>query len=285
MTFSEINRSRIELDLIRNLNFLKKNEFFDKSKKIKATSDFQRFEVSDQISKVFPQKSEISTKSNHENSSLFQFSTEIPNLLDVQRQSFYNFLENGFHKAFSKPLDFSTPTYKLEIHFFPEWVQFRKPDYTQKQAFILGKTYGSAVYIPIGIKLNESKTLKMEWLFLGVLPVMTKHGHFIINGIPRVVLHQMIRNPGIYSLPRDSRTQSPTIRIVPEKGGWINLTVDKKNRVWFSNRLLRRKVSILVILQALGFSQNEIFQKLNHSELLTNSYIKSISPSLIKKKC
>jgi len=215
---------------------------------------------------------------------MFKFSTEIPNLLDVQRKSFYMFLKTGFKKAFSEPLEFSSSNYKLEIHFFPEWIQFRKPDYTQKQAFVLGKTYGSGVYIPIGIKSNHSKTLQMEWLFLGVLPLMTKHGHFIINGIPRVVLHQMVRNPGVYSLPRDSRTQSPTIRIVPEKGGWINLTVDKKNRFWFSNRLLRRKVSLLVILQALGFSQNEIFERLFHSELLANSYVKSISPSLINKK-
>jgi len=207
----------------------------------------------------------------------FSFSTEIPNLLDVQRQSFYSFLQFGIKKAFQEPLNFSTPTQNLEIIFFPELVQFQKPDFTEKQSFILGKTYGSSVYIPIGVKTNNAKKVQVEWLLIGILPLMTKHGHFVINGIPRVVLHQMVRNPGIYTIPRDSRTQTATVRIVPEKGGWINLTVDKKNRLWFSTRALRRKVSLLVFLQALGISRSELFHRLEHSEILANSYVNDLS--------
>lgn len=207
----------------------------------------------------------------------FSFSTDIPDLLDIQRQSFYSFLKHGIKKAFQEPLYFSTPTQNLKILFFPEWVQFQKPDFNQKQAFVLGKTYGSSVYIPVGIQSTETRKLRVEWLLVGILPLMTKHGHFIINGIPRVVLHQMVRNPGIYTIPRDSRTQTATIRIVPEKGGWINLTVDKKNRLWFSTRALRRKVSLLVFLQALGVSRSELFEKLEHSEILANSYVNELS--------
>ena len=213
---------------------------------------------------------------NKKHYSQFGFSTEIPNLIDVQRQSFYSFLEHGIKKAFQKPLYFSNATHQLEIQFFPQWIQYQKPDFNQKQAFILGKTYGSSVYIPVGIKSNQSSGLRLEWLLVGVLPLMTKHGHFVINGIPRVVLHQMVRNPGIYMIPRDSRTQTATVRIVPEKGGWINLTVDKKNRLWFSTRALRRKVSLLVFLQALGVSKNDLFNRLQHSEILANSYVKDL---------
>jgi DNA-directed RNA polymerase subunit beta len=209
--------------------------------------------------------------------STFGFSTEIPNLIDVQRESFYSFLETGIKSAFEKPFYFSNSTHSLEIHFFPEWIQYQKPDFNQTQAFILGKTYGSSVYIPIGIKSTNSNSLRIEWLLIGVLPLMTKHGHFVINGIPRVVLHQMVRNPGIYTIPRDSRTQTATVRIVPEKGGWINLTVDKKNRLWFSTRTLRRKVSLLVFLQALGVSRSALFKRLEHSEILTNSYVNDLS--------
>ena len=214
---------------------------------------------------------------NQQNYSQFGFSTEIPNLIDVQRQSFYSFLKHGIKTAFQEPFYFSNSTHQLEIQFFPQWIQYQKPDFNQKQAFILGKTYGSSIYIPVGIKSNKSPTLTVEWLLVGVLPLMTKHGHFVINGIPRVVLHQMVRNPGIYTIPRDSRTQTATVRIVPEKGGWINLTVDKKNRLWFSTRALRRKVSLLVFLQALGLSRSEIFQRLEHSEILANSYVNELS--------
>ena len=207
----------------------------------------------------------------------FGFSLEIPNLLEVQRQSFYQFIKNGIQKAFQESLYFSTPNQQLEIKFFPEFIQFQKPDFTEKQSFVLGKTHGSCAYMPIGIKSKSSTIFRVEWLLIGFLPLMTKHGHFIINGIPRVVLHQMVRNPGIYTISRDSRTQTATIRIVPEKGGWINLTVDKKNRLWFSTRALRRKVSLLIFLQALGVSYSELFQRLDHSEILVNSYVNDLS--------
>nr|YP_009020839.1 DNA-directed RNA polymerase subunit beta [Chlorella sorokiniana]AHM23713.1 DNA-directed RNA polymerase subunit beta [Chlorella sorokiniana]AII02083.1 RNA polymerase beta subunit [Chlorella sorokiniana] len=210
-------------------------------------------------------------------SSQFQFPFEIPNLVDIQRTSFFNFVNQGLIQAFPKALSFSTPTETLEIKFFPELVQFRQPEFTQKQAFVLGQTYSSSIYIPVSIKSSLSSTRKLEWFLVGSLPLMTKHGHFVINGIPRVVLHQMVRNPGVYTLPRDSRTQASTVRIVPEKGGWINLTVDKKYRLWFSTRTLRRKVSLLVILQALGFSKKDLFERFKYSDILRNSFVKDFS--------
>ena len=82
---------------------------------------------------------------------------------------------------------------------------------------------------------------KIEWVLLGFLPLMTKAGHFIINGIPRVVLHQMVRNPVFIHSSNDSRTRVPTVRIVPEQGSWLNITIDKKNRIWITTRILRRK--------------------------------------------
>jgi DNA-directed RNA polymerase subunit beta len=216
---------------------------------------------------------------NENQTSLFEFSTEIPNLIDVQRQSFYSFIQHGFKEAFKQPLYFFTMTHDLEILFFPEFIQFQKPDFNTNQAFILGKTYGSSVFVPVAIKSKKYSIFRVEWLLVGILPLMTKQGHFIINGIPRVVLHQMVRNPGIYIIPRDSRTQTATVRIVPEKGGWINLTVDKKNRLWFSTRTLRRKVSLLVFLQGLGIPLGHLFLRLQHSKILSNSYVNSLSAS------
>lgn len=210
-------------------------------------------------------------------SSQFHFPLEIPNLVDIQRTSFLNFVNHGFIQNFPEALSFSTPIEKLEIRFFPELVQFRQPEFTQKQAFLLGQTYSSSIYIPVSIKSSLVSTRKLEWFLVGSLPLMTKHGHFVINGIPRVVLHQMVRNPGVYTLPRDSRTQASTVRIVPEKGGWINLTVDKKYRLWFSTRTLRRKVSLLVILQALGISKKSLFERFKYSDILRNSFIKDFS--------
>ena len=63
---------------------------------------------------------------NRKNYSHFGFSTDIPNLIDVQRQSFYSFIGHGFKKALKETLQFSTPTHNLEIQFFPEWIQYQK---------------------------------------------------------------------------------------------------------------------------------------------------------------
>ena len=123
-----------------------------------------------------------------------------------------------------------------------------------KYALHFGKTYGCSVYIPALITSSQWNDPKIEWILLGFLPLMTKAGHFVINGIPRIVLHQMVRNPGVYTLSKDSRTRVPTIRIVPEQGSWINITIDKKNRIWVTTRILRRKISVLIFLQALGIS-------------------------------
>jgi len=202
----------------------------------------------------------------------------IPDLVALQYGSFQQFLVGGFVKAFENrnPIICHYGQHSLQVRFFPEWVQFRKPEGSAKQALFFGKTYGCSVYIPVLITSTQWKYKKMEWVLLGFLPLMTKAGHFIINGIPRVVLYQMVRNPGIYTLLKDSRTRVPTIRIVPEQGSWVNITIDKKNRVWVATRLLRRKVSILIFLQALGISLTELLTRLEHGELLTLSLVKPL---------
>ncbi len=206
-------------------------------------------------------------------------SLEIPDLLNIQRNSFQSFVKRGLIEALRKknPLTLSTLYYEINIFFFPELIQFRRPEFSPKQALSLGKTYGSSIYIPVLIKTNRSKKEQIEWILFGYLPLLTKQGHFIINGIPRVVLHQIIRNPGIYTIPKDSRTKAPTIRIVPEQGSWLNITLDKKNRIWISTRILRRKVSALIFLQALGFSISEIYRRIEHSEIFQASFVKPLN--------
>ena len=203
----------------------------------------------------------------------------IPDLVAFQYSSFQKFLQIGLTKAFREVnlLNFEFGNEKFEIRFFPESLQFRKPESNAKYAIHLGKTYGCSVYIPVHIQCTNWDTPRIEWLLLGFLPLMTEAGHFVINGIPRVVLHQMVRNPGVYSLEKDSRTRVPTIRIVPEQGSWINITIDKKNRLWITTRLLRRKISALIFLQALGISLSDIYTRIQRSDFLEFSFVKPLS--------
>jgi DNA-directed RNA polymerase subunit beta len=202
----------------------------------------------------------------------------IPDLISLQYGSFQQLITIGFINILKdiNPLVFKYNSETLSIQFFPEKIQFRKPEGSSKYALHFGKTYGCSVYVPALIDCTQWPNPKMEWILLGYLPLMTKAGHFIINGIPRIVLHQMVRNPGVYILPKDSRTRVPTVRIVPEQGSWLNITIDKKNRVWITTRLLRRKISILIFLQALGISLNELETRIEYSSFLESSFVKPL---------
>jgi len=202
----------------------------------------------------------------------------IPDLIAIQYGSFQEFLRRGFKDSFKtiNPLVCKYGSNTLQIQFFPEQIQFRKPEGNPKHTLYFGKTYGCSVYIPCLISSNEWENPKLEWILLGFLPLMTQAGHFIINGIPRIVLHQMVRNPGVYTLAKDSRTRVPTIRIVPEQGSWLNITIDKKNRLWITTRILRRKISVLIFLQALGVSLEEIQTRIEYAHLLESSFVKPL---------
>ena len=213
---------------------------------------------------------------------LFSFPEEkvlIPDLINIQRTSFEIFLLYRMVKVFKKKKKFvfQKNQHRLEIIFFPDLIQCKKPELNSKKAIYFGKTYGSSLYIPVLVKFSGWKKNRLEWLCLGFLPLLTKHGHFVINGIPRVVLHQMIRNPGVYFLEKDSRTQLPTARIVPEEGSWINITLDYKDRLWFRTRILRRKISALVILQALGLKKSRIIEIIGYSDVLNLSNVKDLT--------
>jgi DNA-directed RNA polymerase beta subunit len=197
----------------------------------------------------------------------------IPDLLRLQQQSFEAFVRHGIRDALiqTTPLHFQIGVQKLEVSVFPECIRFRKPDMNPKDARDAGKTYGCSVYVPALIRCDEWNEVKVEWLFLGFLPCMTREGHFLINGISRVVLHQLVRTPGMYVLNQDSRTRAQTLRIVPEQGSWMNIILDKDYKIWMTTRILRRKVPILVFFQALGISLDELKKRVNHAEILDSS--------------
>ena len=204
----------------------------------------------------------------------------IPDLIDIQRNSFQNFLQCGLFRSLKKKKSFifRKSIHKLEIVLFPEWIQFKKPELDSKKSSTFWKNLWFLYLYSCSSEIFRLEKNKLEWILLGFLPLLTKQGHFIINGIPRVVLHQMIRNPGIYILSKDSKTRVATIRIVPEQGSWINITIDKKYRIWITTRFLRKKISVLIFLQALGFSLSEIYKNLGYSELLQVSFVKELQP-------
>nr|AHK10004.1 beta subunit of RNA polymerase [Prototheca wickerhamii] len=212
----------------------------------------------------------------------------LPNLINIQQLSFKHFLENGLTSAIESknPLKVKNSLHSFEIYYLSKYLQFKKPEKNLVQTISLNKTYGCSIYLPVLLKSSVQVKARFEWLHLGFLPFMTKSGHFFINGIPRVALNQLIRTPGIYKLVKNTRTTKgiqtiPYIRIIPDKGSWLNINFDSKNRLWITTKVFRKKISILVFLQALGININTLFKYINHSDILLSSIVpplKSLNP-------
>jgi DNA-directed RNA polymerase subunit beta len=203
----------------------------------------------------------------------------IPDFIDVQRTSFQFLLKKGLINEISMRSPISTSTKDLELIFYPEYYKLNPPDLNSKQAILKSKTYACKLYVPAQLINNKTKEIKIQWVLIGNLPLMTKRGHFIINGSPRIIINQMIRSPGIYyqEVVDKNKKRSYYADLISYRGTWLRLEIDKKKAIW-ARMKKTPKVSILVFLQAMGLTQQTIFQSIQYSQFLKNSFLKENHP-------
>ena len=118
--------------------------------------------------------------------------------VEIQRKSYFSLLEKGLIEEFLKRNPINNVKRDLEFSFYPSYYKLTKPAYNPREAILKGKSYTSQLYMPIQLIDKKNKIVKFKWVYIGNLPLMTKRGHFIINGSPRIIINQMIRSPGIY---------------------------------------------------------------------------------------
>ena len=171
-----------------------------------------------------------------------RISIDAPELLDIQRQGFYKFIKEGVIKEFSKisPIKLETGKNNLQLILDATRYKFISPEDTPRECILKMKTYGCQIYIEAKLVCQRTADKKIihdqtEWILVGNLPMMTKRGHFIINGSPRVVVHQVIRTPGIYFQQIVEKTQGKETRfygdIIPRRGVWLRLQINKYGNV------------------------------------------------------
>lgn len=201
---------------------------------------------------------------------------EQPDLLNVQRESWENFLQANTppHKRKSKGLQqiflINFPIMDNRENFLLEFVEYsvEKPKYTVRECQERGLTYA----VPLKAKLKLSKksedgenfvdTIEQE-VYLGNLPTMTERGTFIINGAERVVVSQLHRSPGVFfsSSVHPNGTPIYSARIIPFRGSWIEFTTDISNVMYiYIDR--KKKFPVTTLLRALGYSSDDEILKL-----------------------
>ena len=196
---------------------------------------------------------------------------DLPNLIDIQKASFKWFMDEGLRETIDdiSPIEDYTGTLAVE---FGEY-EFGEPQFSIKECREKDLTYQVPLSMTVRFVNKETGEIREQRVFMGDFPMMTEQGTFIINGTERVIVTQLVRSPGAYLMePKDATKQVFVANLMPSRGSWLELEIDKKGVVY--GRIDRkRKLPITTLLRALpaedpstGFqldtSSNEAIMKL-----------------------
>jgi DNA-directed RNA polymerase subunit beta len=191
----------------------------------------------------------------------------LPDLVEIQRESFRWFLEEGLIEELDSFSPITDYTGKLELHFVGKDYKLKRPKYDVDEAKRRDSTYAVQMYVPTRLINKETGEIKEQEVFIGDLPLMTDRGTFIINGAERVIVNQIVRSPGVYYKQETDKNgrRAYNASLIPNRGAWLKFETDKNDLVWV--RIDKtRKLSAQVLLKALGLSTGEILDALRHPE-------------------
>ncbi len=182
---------------------------------------------------------------------------EMPNLIEVQKDSYQWFLEEGLKEVF----DYISPIIDYSGNLSLEFVDFKLCEedikYSTDECRKRDTTYAAPIKVKVRLHNRENDEINEHDLFMGDLPLMTDTGTFIINGAERVIVSQLVRSPGIYYSVEHDKTGKRIFSstVIPNRGAWLEYETDSRDV--FNVRVDRnRKLPVTVLIRALGVSTN-----------------------------
>jgi DNA-directed RNA polymerase subunit beta len=174
---------------------------------------------------------------------------DLPNLIDIQKASFDWFLKEGLQETIDDISPIEDYTGTLAVEFGEYW--FGEPQFSIKECREKDLTYQAPLSMSIRFVNTETGEIREQTVFMGDFPMMTEHGTFIINGTERVIVTQLVRSPGAYLMePKDPTKQVFIANLMPSRGSWLELEIDKKGVV-YARIDRKRKLPITTLLRAL----------------------------------
>ena len=191
------------------------------------------------------------------------FSTEkevldMPNLIEVQKDSYHWFLDEGLKEVFRDISPITDYTGQLSLEFVDFQLCEDDVKYSIEECKERDATYAAPLKVNVHLRNNETGEIAQHDIFMGDLPLMTETGTFVINGAERVIVSQLVRSPGIYyAIGHDKIGKTLySSTVIPNRGAWLEYETDS-NDVFFVRVDRTRKVPVTVLIRALGIGTNQ----------------------------
>ena len=179
---------------------------------------------------------------------------DMPNLIEVQKNSYQWFLEEGLREVFEETAAITDYNGNLVLDF----IGFRideNPKYTVEECKERDVTYAAPIYVRVRLLNKETGEIKESEVFMGDFPIMTESGTFVINGAERVIVSQLVRSPGVYfDMTHDTLGKELyTSTVIPNRGAWLEYETDSSD-VFYVRIDKNRKIPVTVLARAMGLS-------------------------------
>lgn len=188
---------------------------------------------------------------------------DMPNLLDVQRNSYQWFWDKGLKEVLDEISPIQDFSGDIELSFIDKEFDIDHPKNTIQKCKERDENYAAPLHLKVRLLNKKTNVVKEQSIFIGDFPIMTESGTFIINGAERVVISQIVRSPGAYFDAQKDKNDVVlySSQLIPNRGAWLEYETDANGIVWI--RVDRtRKFPITILLRSLGFASNTAIGKL-----------------------
>jgi DNA-directed RNA polymerase, beta subunit len=186
---------------------------------------------------------------------------EMPNLIEIQKNSYQWFLEEGLKDVFNDVSGITDFSNNLILDFVDYQLDVEHPNYSVPECKERDATYASALKVKVRLLNKETGEIKESEVFMGDFPLMTPSGTFVINGAERVIVSQLVRSPGVYCKMEYDKSGKELFSstIIPNRGAWLEYENDV-NDIFYVRIDKNRKIPITVFIRCLGLgTDNEIY--------------------------
>ena len=177
---------------------------------------------------------------------------DMPNLLEVQKNSYQWFLDTGLREVFKDVASITDYAGNLELSFI-DYSMDEPPKYSVEECKARDATYAAPIKVRVRLRNKETEEIKEQEIFMGDFPLMTKGGTFVINGAERVIVSQIVRSPGIYYSRTEDKSGAVTYAttVIPYRGAWLEYETDPSD-VFYVRIDKNRKLPITCLIRAVG---------------------------------